>query len=152
MKYINTLLGIEATLVVGMIGLAGYLYLTLAVKPIEKNDKPKLTILKPQINAEGPVSVTVIPPSELKDSSVWIFGVTLDTHSGNLSQDVAKSALLSDNNGKEYKPVSWEGDAPEGHHRKGVLKFSPIIPRPASIKLNISKVGGIEERTFMWTL
>lgn len=94
-------------------------------------------------NTEGPVSVTVTPLD-------WNFEVSLNTHSGSLDSDLVVLSELVDNQGKLYKPISWEGDNPGGHHRKGVLKFNPISPRPKSIELKIKDIGGVPERSFKW--
>lgn len=92
---------------------------------------------------EGPVSVTVTPIAS-------DFEISLNTHSEELSEDLVAVSELVDGQGKLYKPVSWEGDIPGGHHRKGVLKFNPISPRPKSIELKIKNVGGVPERNFKW--
>ncbi len=68
-----------------------------------------------------------------------------------MSDDMAKAAVLKDENGKKYIPISWEGAPPGGHHRQGILKFGPLSPTPKKIKLVISGVGGISERKFLWT-
>jgi hypothetical protein len=105
--------------------------------------------LESQTNDEGPVSITVVPDNTSGSAATWDFTVALNTHSGSLDADLTLvSVLVAD--GKEYKPVSWDGDPPGGHHRRGILKFSPISPKPGSITLKIRQVGGVEERSFSW--
>ncbi len=101
-----------------------------------------------KINSEGSVTVEVVP----KNIDEGTFIVILNTHSVELSDDLTKSAVLKDENGKEYRPIGWEGAPPGGHHREGILKFGLISPQSKSIVLKIFKVGGIEERNFTWQL
>lgn len=108
--------------------------------------------LLPQINSEGEVTVKV-SPQDLSQSAVsWDFEVLLDTHTGILDQDLTTSSVLIDDKGNQFKPISWEGDPPQGHHRQGVLKFAPIAPRPKSIELKVSNIGDVNERIFKWEL
>lgn len=107
--------------------------------------------LESRENNEGPVAI-VVTPLNLKDSvSTWNFEITLDTHSGILDTDLVAVSELLDDQGKSYKPISWEGDSLGGHHRKGILKFKPVLPKPKPIELRIKNVGGIPERSFKWT-
>ena len=84
------------------------------------------------------------------EASQWKFDIVMDTHSVELSQNMAKSAVLIDDHGKEYKPFNWEGPT-GGHHREGVLIFNQITPTPESIKLKISGIGDVI-RSFDWQL
>ena len=101
-------------------------------------------------NNEGQVTVVVTPLNLKDNSSTWNFEITLDTHSGVLDADLVAVSELLDDQGKLYMPISWEGDGPEGHHRKGILIFKPILPRPRSIELKIKDIGGIKEKSFKW--
>jgi hypothetical protein len=94
------------------------------------------------------VTVTVAPIDILSESKEWKFDIVMDTHSVELDQDMAKIAVLVDGQGKEYKPISWEGPV-GGHHREGVLKFNQINPIPKSVELKISEIGGVS-RSFNW--
>ena len=55
-----------------------------------------------------------------------------------------------DDKGNIYQPKMWEGPGPGGHHREGVLVFSPIEPAPKYVELRIKNIGGIAERLFRW--
>lgn len=99
---------------------------------------------------EGPVFITVTPQGLEGSSPTWNFEVSLNTHSGSIDADLVAVSELWDDQAQVYKPLSWEGSAPGGHHRNGVLKFNPISPRPQSIELKIKNVGGIPERSFKW--
>jgi len=76
----------------------------------------------------------------------------LDTHAGELNDDLVKTATLLDDKGGRYVPVQWEGAGPGGHHREGALKFKPVSPTPATIELQIKRAGEANPRTFRWQL
>ncbi|KKU03412.1 MAG: hypothetical protein UX99_C0018G0010 [Candidatus Amesbacteria bacterium GW2011_GWB1_47_26] len=101
---------------------------------------------KTQEKKVAPLTVEVSPQDPSFSSQLWKFGVSLDTHSGDLNQDLVKIATLRDDKGKVYRPISWEGDPPGGHHRKGTLSFQSVNPKPAQIILQI------EERKFIWDI
>lgn len=103
-------------------------------------------------NTQGSVSVAITPLNLNDNSPTWNFEVSLNTHSGALNADITTVSELVDDRGKLYKPVSWDGPAPGGHHIKGILKFNPILPKPKSIELKIKNVGGVEQRNFKWNL
>lgn len=101
--------------------------------------------------ADG-VTVAVTPRTLGADAKVWEFAVVFDTHSQDLSDDIARSALLLDERGKEFEPLAWEGAGPGGHHREGVLKFNAIAPRPRAVELRITRPGEAKPRSFRWQL
>jgi hypothetical protein len=76
----------------------------------------------------------------------------LDTHTQDLSDDLVKSAVLLDDRGNQFRPLAWEGAAPGGHHRRGVLKFNPVAPPPRALELRISRPGEAQARVFRWRL
>ena len=104
--------------------------------------------LESQTNSEGAVTITVTPKN-LSDGT-WDFEIALDTHSEELSVDLAAVAILVDDQGKEYSALAWEGDPPGGHHRVGVLSFAPITTQSRSVMLIIRQLGGVQERSFVW--
>ncbi|MBI2086128.1 hypothetical protein HYT74_02185 [Candidatus Daviesbacteria bacterium] len=114
---------------------------SINIGPIQNKDSS----LETKESNDGPVSVTVTPKG-------WDFDITLNTHSEELSEDLVAVSELVDDQGKSYKPVSWEGSPPGGHHRNGVLKFNPISPKPKSLELKIKNVAGVVERSFKWDL
>lgn len=105
----------------------------------------------PQISNERGVKVTVIRPNILSEAKTWDFQVTLETHTQDLSDDLAKSSVLIAN-GRQYLPTGWKGAPPGGHHRKGVLRFKTIAPQPRSMELQIRLAGDASPRSFKWLL
>lgn len=98
-------------------------------------------------------AVTVsVTPRDLADARPWEFEVTLNTHVQALDDDLAATAVLVADGGRRHSPQAWRGDGPGGHHRKGVLVFAPIEPRPAAIELQIARDGEAAPRRFHWTL
>ena len=57
---------------------------------------------------------------------------------------------LKDNVGRVYQATAWQGSAPGGHHRKGVLEFPHLGDNTASITLIIKGVANVPERIFKW--
>lgn len=105
-----------------------------------------------QKDASSGVTVAVTPGDLGGNAKTWDFSVVLDTHSQELSDDLAKSAVLVDDKGNQYKAIAWDGAGPGGHHRKGVVKFKPIAPKPQAIELRISRAGEPAPRSFRWQL
>ena len=99
------------------------------------------------------VSVAVTAGNLNPEASVWDFAVVLhDGRNRNLPDDLLKSAVLVDPQGRRYKPLIWEGAPAAGDHRAGVLKFIAVEPRPDSIELRISRPGEKKPRSFSWLL
>lgn len=99
---------------------------------------------------QASVTVVVTPIDLSPDSKEWKFDVGMNTHSVELDQDMTKIAVLVDDKGKEYKPISWDGPI-GGHHREGVLIFNEVTPTPKSVELKISGIGDVV-RSFTWQL
>ena len=108
--------------------------------------------LEPQTNQTDGVSISVKPTDVSAESKSWRFQVALNTHSGNLGDDLARSASLVDAAGKQYPALGWDGDPAGGHHRKGVLRFKALSPRPEAIELRILRLGEASPRVFRWNL
>jgi hypothetical protein len=108
--------------------------------------------LAPQKMVANGVTVVVTPGNLVQGAKSWDFTIVFDTHTQDLSDDPAKSAVLLDDKGNEFRPSAWEGAAPGGHHRQGVLKFNTITPQPASVELRIVRPGEAAPRVFRWQL
>ncbi len=102
-------------------------------------------------NGAGGVHV-VVKPKSIVASAPWEFDVAIDTHSKPLTDDLTKTAVLIDGAGQRYQPVSWQGDPPGGHHRKGVLRFPAPAEQAASFEIQFEGMGGANIRVFRWTM
>ena len=101
-------------------------------------------------------SVTIDVEWIKREGNFLIFDVAMDTHSVDLDQyDLRELAVLRDDTGNEYRPVSWDA-APGGHHREGRLTFP--LPDLVSqgkakyVEITIRNVAGIEARVLKWEL
>jgi len=87
------------------------------------------------------------------------FKIVMDTHSVELAYDLTKSAILRDNLGREYAPLSWDGGS-GGHHLSGNLSLSAInasgqpvlAPEVKVLELILKGIGGVPSRVFRWEL
>ena len=118
--------------------------LLLPVAAVTGADLPARTVSQSGVTVE-------VTPRALTGPS-WEFGVTLNTHSQELKDDLAKSAILVLDGGRTVMPLAWEGAAPGGHHRKGVLRFKAPAAQPAEIELRITRPGEAAPRSFRWNL
>jgi len=105
----------------------------------------------PQISNERGIKVTVTRQNIVGEAKTWDFQVTLETHTQDLNDDLAKSSLLIAD-GKQYLPLGWEGAPPGGHHRKGLLRFKAIATQQRSMELQIRLAGDPSPRSFKWLL
>lgn len=104
----------------------------------------------PQTSNQSAVTIKVTPRS--LQGVAWEFEVVFDTHSQELKDDLLKGAVLVTADGTEVSPVDWKGDPPSGHHRKGVLVFNAVKPRPEVLELRISRSGESAPRSFKWDM
>jgi hypothetical protein len=105
-----------------------------------------------QRSSTSGVTVAVTPQGLDASAKSWDFKVVLDTHSGELNDDLVKTSTLIDDKGGRHVPLKWEGAGPGGHHREGTLKFNAISPPPAAIELQIQRPGEAKPRSFRWQL
>jgi len=105
----------------------------------------------PQTRNERGIKVTAALQRTSGSVQTWDIEVTLETHTKTLNDDLAKAAVLVAD-GKQYLPLAWEGAAPGGHHRKGLLRFKAIVPKPASVELQIRLAADPSPRSFKWLL
>ncbi len=105
---------------------------------------------------QGAIEITVTPVDLREESSELVFEVSLNTHSVDLSMDLAAAARIETDTGLSWRAARWE--APRGgHHVSGRLVFSdpanggPLL-RGAS-RLTLTLVGvDAPERRFTWDL
>ena len=102
-------------------------------------------------NRENRVRVDV-KPVQLVPGQPARFEVRMNTHSEALGEDMVAVSTLKDNKGREYQATAWQGSAPGGHHRKGVLEFQDLRDNTASIILTIKGIANVPERIFEWTV
>lgn len=95
----------------------------------------------------GSVEVKVTPTRF--DASGATFVVTLDTHSGDLSMDLARSAAL-DVGATTWTVAGWTGSGPGGHHREGELRFT--APGPPSGRASLTITGLAEPIEVTWDI
>jgi hypothetical protein len=104
-----------------------------------------------QSNNQNRVRVDV-RPIQLSPGKPIKFEIRLNTHSGDLSQDLVAVCTLKDNSGREYQATGWDGSPPGGHHRSGVLEFPELGDAAQSITLVIREVANVPERVFNWSI
>lgn len=104
-----------------------------------------------QSNQALGVTVRAKPIDIAANAKAWKFQISLDTHSQELADDLARTAVLIDATGKPHAPLAWDGAKPGGHHRAGVLHFEPISPLPAVLELRIQRPAEPAPRSFRWT-
>jgi len=102
-------------------------------------------------NKQNRVRVDV-RPVQLLPGKPAKFEIRMNTHSGDLSRDLVAACTLKDDSGREYRPTSWDGSPPGGHHRSGVLEFSELGEGAESITLVIREVANVPERVFNWSI
>ena len=101
--------------------------------------------LEPQIVSAGEIDIT-IEPVQLDDDGA-AFGIALDTHSVELSSDLAGDARL-EVGGAAWPATAWDGDGPGGHHREGTLTFAATGPATGSVRLTLAGFGEPVEATW----
>lgn len=107
----------------------------------------------PQSSERDGVTIEVKPVVVSAQANTWSFQVSLNTHSQDLSDDLVRTAFILDRAGnKKLMPTAWTGDAPGGHHRKGVLSFKALTPLPKAIELRVQRAGEKAPRLFRWDL
>jgi hypothetical protein len=104
-----------------------------------------------QTSGEGGVEVKVTPRLLSAGAAAWEFDVVFTTHVASLEGDPVTFSALVDAQGGEHAPLAWEGDPPGGHHRKGMLRFTPLVDQ-SQAELRIKGVGGVPIRSFRWLL
>ena len=105
---------------------------------------------------QGAVTVAVIPLNLTSAGDTLEFDIALNTHSVDLSMDLATLATLSTDTGITVQPTLW--DAPRGgHHVEGKLIFpamvdgKSILEGTSILTLTIANLD-VPSRVFEWQL
>jgi hypothetical protein len=106
--------------------------------------------LSTQVNDAAAVRVEVRPLALGEDVISWDFTVALNTHSVTLDDDLLQAAVLRCDREEEHRPIAWDGSPPGGHHRQGVLRFTPLDHESQYLELVIQGVAQEPERSFRW--
>ena len=108
------------------------------------------------VDEQGAVSVAVTPLNVGQGGAGLEFEVAMNTHSVDLSMDLAGLATLATDTGQIVAASGWE--APQGgHHVSGVLSFpagaegSDLLVGSSQLTLSLRDVDAAE-RTFTWNL
>lgn len=119
-----------------------------------QNSVNSAQILGTKSDDQGAVAVEITPENFSHPGDTLIFDVSMNTHSVDLSMDLAKLAVLSTDTGKSVQATLW--DAPRGgHHLEGKLSFPSmldgknLLDGAKSITLTITNVDA-PTRTFTW--
>lgn len=107
-------------------------------------------------DAQGAVTVSVTPLNLSNPSDQLEFDISLETHSFDLSMDLATLATLTTDSGLTVQATTW--DAPRGgHHVQGKLIFpatqdgKSILEGTSKLTLTITNVDA-PTRVFEWQL
>lgn len=109
-----------------------------------------------QTDSQGAVIIEITPLNLNSPGERLEFEVVMNTHSVDLSMDLAALATLSTDSGRSVPALAW--NAPRGgHHVSGTLVFpavydgQPVLQGANRITLSIKDVdAGL--RVFTWTL
>jgi hypothetical protein len=106
-------------------------------------------------DGQGSVEFAITPLNLQDPGETLDFGVSMNTHSVDLSWDLAALSTLSTDTGLEVAGLSWPISS--GHHVSGVLTFPSIVDGvvvvegASEITLSVRDAGAAE-RVFTWSL
>lgn len=109
-----------------------------------------------RVDDQGAVSVAVTPLKLDDTGSSLDFDVAMDTHSVDLSMDLATLATLTTDSGRSVSATLWDA-VPGGHHVSGVLSFpatvdgTSLLEGASRLTLTIRNVDA-PERVFAWNV
>jgi hypothetical protein len=110
--------------------------------------------LSPREDLQGAVSVEITPVNLNNPDDTLLFDIALNTHSVDLSMDLASLSTLVTDNGLSIPGALW--DAPVGgHHVSGVLSFlitesdNSLLTEANQLSLVVRDLDAAE-RVFTW--
>ena len=126
----------------------------IAPASANSNSAESSTNLLERSDKQGAVTVTVTPINLKAPVDALDFNVSLQTHSVDLSMDVASLSTLKTDTGISVKGASWDGQK-GGHHVTGKLSFpvsqdgKPVLQGAKTVTVTIQNIDA-PERTFTW--
>jgi hypothetical protein len=142
-------------IVVALLTLGG---IALGMRVLGATKAPVSDVQLPNGNADrqtldgNGVSIQVTPLELGRGETRAAFDVTLNTHSVDLSYDLADLATLRLDNGTEVVASEWTGGL-GGHHVAGRLTFpAPDLEDVQSVELVVREVAGVPTWSFTWSL
>ena len=88
----------------------------------------------------GDITISAEPNNNLG------FDLQFDTHSTELDFDIESVAMVTDDIGTDYGKGVWDGTAPGGHHRRGILKIDkPIASAAKKVSLKLQNLDVVLE-------
>jgi len=126
-------------------------------KPLDSETAQQIVLPETTLtDMQGAITVDVTPLNSSSARNSLNFSVSLNTHSIDLSMDLASLAALSTDNGRTVQAILWE--APRGgHHVAGTLTFpalmngQPLLDGATTLTLTIQDLDA-SERVFTWDL
>lgn len=106
------------------------------------------------VDRQGAVVVEVTPLHLNPQNGTLYFGVAMNTHSVDLSMNLAELATLALDDGTVISASLWNGPA-GGHHVSGVLSFVltdaeiDLLLETSTIRLSLLEIDAAE-RSFLW--
>jgi len=100
-----------------------------------------------QRSVVGGVTVAVTPGNLDPAHGIWDFAIAFESRGTRLNDELMDSVVLV-GDGRQVKPLAWEGVGPGGGHRAGVLKFVAMKPRPKELELRMQRPGEKAPRVF----
>lgn len=107
-------------------------------------------------DTQGAIVVDVVPINLADPGEELIFEVSMNTHSIDLSMDLAELSSLSTDSGKTVQATLWDAER-GGHHVSGRLSFpasvngEPLLEGATLLTLKIVDVDS-PQRIFTWEL
>jgi hypothetical protein len=104
------------------------------LEPVSSDEKLWFTG-ETKLDEQGAVAVEITPLHLNMQNNTLYFGVALNTHSVDLSMDIAKLATMVFDSGEAISAESWEGPA-GGHHVSGTLSFTLTDMQMANLQIS----------------
>lgn len=107
-------------------------------------------------DAQGMVELAVSPANLFNPGDTLDFEISMNTHSVDLSMDLAALATLTTDTGKTAQALKWDGPR-GGHHVSGKLVFpakvngNALLDGAKRLTLTIKDIDA-PERAFVWEL